>query len=144
MSVLLRGARGLAIAALGGVMAIGALPSAGWAWTSCLWLDLRRMDQPNPNRDGLIVAANLCSREMSFAFGEWNPKNGKVNTWSERLPRDGDTGNYLFLSVKPDYVLVATPCQSDCKTERAYFQARRTFNPAQAVIWVPPAWFPAG
>jgi hypothetical protein len=141
MSVLFRGAQRLAMAALGGVLAVGVAPAAGWA--SCLWLDLRRMDPPNPNRDGLIVAANLCHHDMRFAFGEWNPKNGKVNTWSEKLPPDGDTGNFLFLSVKPDYVLVGTPCVSDCKDERANFQARRTFNPAQAVIWIPPYWSPA-
>ena len=123
------------MAALGGVLAIGLLPSAGWA--SCLWLDLRRMDPPNPGRDGLIVAANQCPRNMSFAFGEWSPKSGALNTWSEKLSADGETGNYVFLAVKPDWVLVGTPCESDCKAERAFFMARRTFSPAQSVIWIP-------
>lgn len=139
MSVLLRSAKELAIAALGGALAIGLWPSAGWA--SCLWLDMRRMDPPTPGRDGLIVAANLCAKDTSFAFGEWNPKNGALDTWSERLPGDGETGDFLFLAVKPDYFLLATPCQSDCKIEQANFRARRTFSPAQAVIWIP-RWSP--
>ena len=116
-------------------MAIAALPSAGLA--SCLWVDMRRMDPPNPGRDGLVIAANQCPRDMSFAFGEWNPRNGAIDTWSERLSADGEGGNYLYLSVKPNYVLVGTPCQSDCKAEQAYFRARRTFDPAQSVIWIP-------
>jgi hypothetical protein len=135
MFSLLLGARGAAIAAFGGVMALGVLPSASWA--SCLWLDTGRMDPPRPGRDGLIVAANLCPQDTSFAFGEWNPRNGALDTWSETLPADGETGDFLFLAVKPDYVLVATPCRSDCKTEQAVFRARRTFDPGQAVIWIP-------
>jgi hypothetical protein len=141
MSALLRSAKGLAIATLGGVMAIGLLPGASWA-ASCLWLDMRRMDPPRPGRDGLIVAANLCPRAMRFAFGEWSPKDGALRTWSEKLPADGDTGNWLFLAIKPNYYLMATPCLSDCKAEQALFRARRTFSPAQSVIWLarpPPA-----
>lgn len=117
-------------------MAIGVLPSAGWA--SCLWLDLRRMNPPVPSRDGLIIAANQCPRNMSFAFGEWSPKSGALKAWSEKLSADGETGNYVFLAVKPDYVMVGTPCESDCKAEKAYFMARRTFTPGQTVIWIPP------
>lgn len=135
MSALLRSAKGRAIAALGGVMAVGLSPSASWA--TCLWLDTGRMDPPTGGRDGLIVVANLCPRDTSFAFGEWNPRSGALDTWSERLPADGEPGAYLFLSVKPDYVLVATPCQADCKSEQAHFRARRTFIPAQSVIWIP-------
>jgi hypothetical protein len=133
MSALLRAAKKLAIAMFGGAMAIGVLPSAGW--TSCLWTDMRRMDPPKPGRDGLIVVANLCPHEMGFAFGEWNPRNGALDAWSERLPGEGDTGDFLFLAVKPNYYLMATPCQSDCKAEKDYFRARRTFSPAQSVIW---------
>lgn len=135
MSAWLRSAKGLAIAALGGAVAVCLLPSASWA--SCLWLDTNRMDPPKPGRDGLIVAANLCPKDTRFAFGEWNPRSGALRTWSEKLPGDGEPGAYLFLAVKPDYVLVATPCQSDCKVEQAMFRARRTFNPAQSVIWIP-------
>jgi hypothetical protein len=144
MSVLSCGAKGLVIAALGAALAIGLAPGAGWA-ASCLWLDMRKMDPPNPSRDGLIVAANLCPRDMRLAFGEWNPKTGKINTWSEKLPPDGESGDYVFLSIKPDYYMAATPCLTDCKAEQADFKARRTFSPApQAVIWVPPSLAPAG
>jgi len=142
MSVLPCIVRGLVLLGFGGVLAIGMSPSAGWA--SCLWVDMRRMDPPNPSRDGLIVAANQCDHEMRFAFGEWNPKNGKLDTWTERLAADGDTGNVVFLSVKPNYYLLGTPCQSDCMAEQDDFRARRTFNPAQTVIWIPRAEDPPG
>lgn len=118
-------------------MAIGLLPSASFA-ASCLWLDLRRMDPPRAGRDGLIIAANRCDRDTHFAFGEWSPTTGKLDTWSEKLPADGEPGSWLFLAVKPDYYLMGTPCETDCKAEQALFRARRTFSPGQSIIWPPP------
>jgi hypothetical protein len=127
-----------AVVALGVAVAIGLLPGIGWA-SSCLWVDMHRMDRPLPGHVGLVEVANVCNPEMNFAFGEWDPKSNALRSWRVNLAGDGDSGDTTFIDVKPDFFLMATPCQSDCKAEEDYFRTNRAFvGPAQSLIWNPP------